>query len=98
MTEKGGDFSPDSEPEGVLAAAGWGHPGQCGEDVEQLRTHRKRTHVSMVRLSWIMGSGLDSVSWGKLRLSPLLSWKSLEGQAGIKPLNTQLAGRTREPG
>lgn len=42
-----------------------------------------------------MGSGLDSVSLGrKLQISLLLSWKSLEGQAGIKALSTRLAGRT----
>ena len=35
---------PDNEPEGLLATAGWGHPDQGGEDMEQLRTHRKGIH------------------------------------------------------
>lgn len=85
---------------GLSATAGCGCLDQGGEDTGQLSTHgrqRRQNRSLNVEAELDNESGLDSVSWGKLWISFLLSWERLEGKAGIEPSSAWLAGRTWEP-
>lgn len=86
---------PDTEPDGLFAAYGCGHPDQGSEDTEKLRTHRKGNHslnceAELDNGKWIRQSllgknyGFPSCFHGSV-------WK------GRQPFSAWLAGRTQEP-